>query len=143
MTKRSRFVAICLAVAALSFAVSCSGNEKPSTTHTPPPGLPPGGPPAWPHVFQGSATVAGEPIAAGVSIFARLGSARSLVAETLEGRYLNIIVGPTVVEDLDSKITFYLGHPDGPTVKAKETFEFKSRSEITNFNLDLSFPKLP
>ena len=72
-----------------------------------------------------------------------MGSGRSQVAETLEGRYLNIIVGPTTVEDLDSKITFHLGDPDGEDVQAKETFDFESLPQMTNNELDLSFPRLP
>ena len=110
---------------------------------TPMPGLPPGGPPAWPYVFQGGATVGGRPIPAGTPIFARLGSARSQVAETFEGRYLNIIVGPSAVEDIDSRITFHLGDPNGASVQAKETFDFEPLPEIANFELDLSFSRLP
>ena len=107
------------------------------------PGLPPGGPPAWPYIFQGSATVDGNPAPAGIPVFARIGSSRSLVAETLEGRYLNIIVGPTTVEDLGHSITFHLGDPDGTSIQARETFDFEPPPQITNFGLDLSSPRLP
>ncbi len=128
---------------ALVLATGCGGGEEPTVGHTPPPGLPPGGPPAWPHVFAGNATVDGDPIPAGIPVFARLGSARSQVAETLEGRYMNIIVGPSVLKDLEHEITFHLGDPDGPDVQAKETYEFESLAEIARFELDLSFPRLP
>jgi len=132
-----------LAVLALALVGACGGGEEPTTVHTPPPGLPPGGPPAWPYIFRGNATVAGNPVPAGIAIFARLGSARSPVAETQEGSYLNIILGPATVEDMDSKITFHLGDPDGGSVQAKETFDFEPLAEIANFELDLSFPRLP
>ena len=143
MTRGLAVKLIGLALLILALAAACGGKEGPAATHTPPPGLPPGGPPAWPYIFRGDATVAGKPIPAGIPIFARMGSSRSQVAETLEGRYLNIIVGPTTVEDLDRKITFHLGDPDGADVQAKETFDFESLSQITNFELDLSFPRLP
>ena len=161
MTRGSAVKLIGLALLVLALAAACGGNEGPAPTPTPtatatatatpaptatptlPPGVPPGGPPAWPYIFRGHATVAGNPIPAGTPIFARLGSARSPVAETMEGRYLNIIVGPTNVEDLDSKITFHLGDPDGVSVPAKETLNLDSRSQITTFELDLSFPRLP
>jgi len=143
LTRRQAVKLIGLALLVLALAAACGGKEGPAATHTPPPGLPPGGPPAWPYIFRGNATVAGNPIPAGVPIFARIGSSRSPVAETLEGRYLNIIVGPTTVEDLDSKITFHLGDPDGVGVQAKETFDFESLPQMTNFEFDLSFPRLP
>ena len=142
--RRGRAAALIgLAALTLALTAACGGNAEPTAVPTPMPGLPPGGPPAWPYIFRGNATVAGDPIPAGTPVFARMGSARSLVAETLEGRYLNIIVGPATVEDMDSEITFHLGDPDGPSVQAKETFDFEPLPEIANFELDLSFPRLP
>ena len=143
MTRGLAVKLIGLALLVLALATACGGKEGPAATHTPPPGLPPGGPPAWPYIFRGNATVAGSPIPAGTPIFARMGTARSQVAETLEGRYLNVIVGPSTVEDMVSKITFHLGDPEGASVQAKETFDFKPLAEIANFQLDLSFRRLP
>jgi len=142
LSRRSA-AAIGLAALVIALVAACGGSKEATAVPTPMPGLPPGGPPAWPYVFQGDAAVGGRPVPAGTPIFARLGSARSQVAATFEGRYLNIIVGPAAVEDMGRKITFHLGSPDGTSVQAKETFDFEPLPEITNFEFDLSFPRLP
>ncbi|MBM3956657.1 MAG: hypothetical protein FJ313_01220 [Gemmatimonadetes bacterium] len=142
LNPRALVLLVALPAAVLALAAACGG-RPPEVEYTPPAGLPPGGPPGWPYVFSGGATAAGQSVPAGTPIFARIGSSRSLVAATLDGRYLNVVVGPTVREDLGHRITFHLGDPEGASVQAKETFAYELLSEIASFEMDLTFPRLP
>jgi hypothetical protein len=101
------------------------------------------GPPSFPYIFAGKYTVAGKPGPAGQKIYARIGGARSPVANTLDGRYNNVIIGPAFAEDQNGDIAFYLGDPDGPSVKANETYKFNVISQPLNVDLDLNFASLP
>ena len=134
---------VCLALsAAVLLAAACGGGEPPQPTIQPM-SLPPGGPVAWPYIFSGNVTAAGRPAPAGVPIFARLGSGRSPVAETLNGRYLNIVVGPVSEQDLQQSITFHLGNPDGPSIESAQSVIFEAPPGPESRVVDLSFPRLP
>ena len=143
-----RFTALALLSALLLAAVACDGSKAPTPTPVPTvagtatPTIP-SGPPAFPFVFAGKFTVAGKPGPAGQKIFARIGGARSPVAETDDGTYRNIIIGPSRPEDQKGDIAFFLGDPDGKTVKAAETYTFRLVAQPTTLELDLSFPSLP
>lgn len=137
--KRVAFL-LMLALAAVATA-SCGDNG----------GVDPGptlaGPfPSFPYAFSGNFTVNGEPGPAGTLVFARMGDTHAdPAAAPSEGSYNNIVIGPSHerAADMEQPIKFYLGTPDGPSVEAEETFEFKVVSTVTNVELDLTFPRLP
>ena len=139
---RTRLTALALAMlllAALAFA-GCNKDKTPTPVPTATP-IP--APPAFPLIFAGSLTVNGHPGPAGVKIFAQIGAARSLVADTYEGGYRNIILGPSDPANQKGDIHFFLGEPGGKTVEAKQTYPFKMVSQPENVTLDLEFPALP
>jgi hypothetical protein len=137
-----------LAVLTLFMAAAMSGcrtadaRPTPSPTSVPATGTPLV-PPAFPFIFAGDYFVGGQPGPAGQKIFARVGGTRSSVAETFDGTYRNVIIGPSAPEDQRGLVSFYLGDPDGTPVKADETYEFTLVAQPLNVQLDLHFPVLP
>ena len=130
-----------LLVVAILSLTACGGVESEPTAE--PAKLPPGGPVSWPYIFSGLATVEGNPVPAGIPIFARLGTARSPVTKTLEGNYLNVVIGPQTEEDINAHISFHLGSPDGDSVKSEQSVKFKIPAGPENHKLDLDFARLP
>ncbi len=140
--------ALVLLAASLLAAVGCGGAGTPKPTAVVIPrdtatAIPPASPPAFPLIFAGTFTVAGKSGQAGLKIFARIGGTRSAAAETFDGTYRNIIIGPSRPEDQKGDIAFFLGDPDGKTVQAAETYTFRMVGQPTTLVLDLSFPSLP
>ena len=136
--RKAIVVLICAAAVFLLALPACGG--KPEATPTPQ-AIP--APPAFPFIFSGKFTVDGRPGPAGVKIFARIGTAKSPLAETIEGRYRNVILGPADPVNQRGAIAFFLGDPDGKTVQAKETYAFRLVGQPTNVELELTFPGLP
>ena len=130
-----------LLIVAIFTLAACGGVESEPTAV--PVKLPPDGPVSWPYIFSGLATVQGEPVPVGIPIFARLGTARSPVTKTLEGNYLNVVVGPLTEEDMNAHISFYLGSPDGDSVESEQSVKFKMPAGPENHRLDLNFARLP
>ena len=105
--------------------------------------LPPDGPPSFPYIFQGGFTIDGESGPAGLTMYARIGRAKSPLIDTGTGAYRNIIIGPLSEEDLDAEVEFYLGTPEQSGVKADQVFRFERVSGPKTFECELSFPRLP
>ena len=102
------------------------------------------GPPPSPIIFAGKFTVAGEPGPADQTIYAEFIHGGSGNSTTLEGEYVQLILGPVSVDDIEhGVIGFYLGTRDGDHVKADQTWEWSAVAQPTNQVLDLSFPHLP
>ena len=105
------------------------------------------GPPLAPMIFEGKFMVAGERGPADQTIYAEFIHGGSPNSKTLEGEYLQVILGPVSVDDLEhGVISFYLGTRDGDHVKADQTWTWNRAirpSNPTNQVLDLSFPRLP
>ena len=134
-----------IAVVMLAAILGCSSdNEAEATPYdredfTPVPGVP-----ELPMIFAGDFTVAGEPGPADQTIYAEFIHGGSPDSTTLEGKYVQVILGPVSVADLSSGvINFYLGTREGDHVKAEQTWEWESVDQPTNQVLDLSFPRLP
>ena len=105
--------------------------------------LPPGGPPSFPYIFHGNFEVDGEPGPAGVTMFARIGLAKSPTIATGAGTYRNIIIGPITPDDVDAELEIFLGEPGQSNVKADQSFKFTKVNVPNTFECDLSFPRLP
>ena len=102
------------------------------------------GPPPLPMIFNGKFTVAGEPGPADQTIYAEFIHGGSLRSTTLDGEYVQVILGPVSVDDLDlGVINFYLGTRAGDHVKADQTWTWSPVNQPTNQVLDLSFPRFP
>ena len=143
-----RLAAVALLPALVLAFVACGGDKAPTATPVPtaastPAATVPSGPPAFPFIFAGKFTVAGQPGPAGLKIFARIGGTRSSVAETFAGTYRNIILGPSNPNDQKGDIAFFLGDPNGVTVQAAQTYTFRMVGQPTTLELDLTFASLP
>jgi hypothetical protein len=102
------------------------------------------GPPLFPIIFEGNYTVDGEPGPADQTIYAEFIHGGSPRSTTYEGSYVQVILGPVSVDDIEHGIiSFYLGTRDGDHVKAAETWDWEEVGSPTNQVLDLSFPRLP
>ena len=134
------------------FLIACSSDSE--TTPTPPAASEPGvitaipdfggGPPTWPQLYSGNATAAGQPVPAGFTVIARVGSYESQPIITLDGRYLALTVAPFDEELWGGAITFYLLAPGGAEVQAEETETFQQRNQPSVDNtFPLKFPRLP
>lgn len=117
--------------------ISCSENNEPLKLDD---SL---APPNFPYVFMGSAYVNGEPIKEGTVIRASFGKSISNPADTLEGRYMNLIVVPKDEEDISEKIFFEIVDTAGNTSKSKEEYEIEILKEPSIVNLVLNFSKYP
>lgn len=141
--QHARFLLFVALVVVSSFAVSCGGDPEPDPTATGSPVLPV----SFPYIFSGNFTIAGEPGPQGVPLFARLGNCATCRGpfnnSIREGEYTNVSISPQKVEDIGKEITFHLGHPDGPTVQAEETYVFTVPSQPQLLELDLTFPRMP
>ena len=100
-------------------------------------------PPAFPYVFMGSAYVNGEPIKEGTVIRASFGKSISNPADTLNGRYMNLIVVPENEEDVSEKIFFEIVDASGNTSKSREEYKIEVLKEPSIVNLVLNFTKYP
>lgn len=100
-------------------------------------------PPAFPYVFMGNAYVNGAPIKEGTVIRAVFGDSFSGPADTLEGKYMNLIVVPNDNNDASQKITFEIINSAGATSKAKEDHKYEILNEPSIVNLVLNFSKYP
>jgi len=102
------------------------------------------GPPPLPMIFEGKFTVAGEPGPANQTIYAEFIHGGSGNSRTLEGEYVQVILGPVSVDDIEhGVISFYLGTREGDHVKADQTWDWIGVDTPTNQILDLSFPRFP
>lgn len=102
------------------------------------------GPPPLPLIFEGKFTVAGEPGPADQTIYAEFIHGGSPRSTTLEGEYIQVILGPVSVDDIElGVISFYLGTRVGDHVKADQTWTWSQVNHPTNQVLDLSFPRFP
>lgn len=131
-------------VIALIAAAGCSSTEPEPTPYDRDIFTPIAGPPPFPIIFEGKFTVDGKPGPADQMIYAEFIHGGSPSTSTSEGEYMQVILGPVSIDDLDhGVITFYLGTRDGDHVKADETWEWSAAGSPTNQDLDLSFPRLP
>jgi len=103
----------------------------------------PNAPPEFPHVFMGNAFVDGYPIKEGIVIYAKFGNSQSEIVETLNGRYLNVLVAPKNTSETKGLVTFYLESIDGNTEKATETFQLKKAREPIIVTMELNFSSYP
>jgi hypothetical protein len=102
------------------------------------------GPPQLPIIFNGKYTVDGEAGPADQTIYAEFVHGGSPSSTTVEGRYIQVILSPVSIDDLDSGvISFYLGTREGDHVRADETWTWNEVNQPTNQVLDLSFPRFP
>lgn len=102
------------------------------------------GPPPPPVIFNGKFTVAGDPGPADQTIYAEFIHGGSPRSTTFKGEYVQVILGPVSVDDLDhGVISFYLGTRAGDHVKADQTWTWSPVNQPTNQVLDLSFPRMP
>ena len=98
--------------------------------------------PPFPIVYSGRAFIGGEPAPNGTMITGRIGSAESRPVEVRNGRYLLLVVDPSLEFDHSEDvaglvITFFA---DG--VRAVET-EIYLEGTFIEKELDLHFPELP
>ena len=134
-------IAAVLITAVLGCSQESGGEPTPYDREdfTPIPGVP-----QLPLIFEGNFTVAGEPGPADQTIYAEFIHGGSPDSTTLEGKYIQVILGPVSVDDLNSGvINFYLGTREGDHVKADQTWQWSKVNQPTNLVLDLSFPRLP
>lgn len=146
MTKQKLFLRFGLAaIVVMAFAIAgCSTSEVEPTPYDRENFTPIAGPPRFPMIFEGKFTVDGKPGPADATIYAEFIHGGSPISTTFEGEYVQVILGPVSVDDLEhGVISFYLGTRDGAHVKAKETWEWDDVGKPTNQVLDLSFPRLP
>ena len=101
------------------------------------------GPPAFPHVFMGNAYVDGKPIKEGLIIYAEFGKSKSEIVETLNGRYLNVLVAPVRSSELTEMVNFYIENSDGDKEKAIENFRLSKVNEPYVVNMTLNFKRYP
>ncbi|MBG82274.1 MAG: hypothetical protein CL791_03070 [Chloroflexi bacterium] len=102
------------------------------------------GPPTFPMIFDGKFTVDGKPGPSEQTIYAEFIHGGSPLSRTLEGEYIQVILSPVSVDDLEhGEISFYLGTRDGDHVKAKETWQWDTTNKPINQTLNLTFPRLP
>tara|TARA_B100000427_G_scaffold178809_2_gene148784 strand:+ start:2360 stop:2848 length:489 start_codon:yes stop_codon:yes gene_type:complete len=113
------------------------------------------GPPPMPMIFEGNFTVCKskilffclsyEPGPENIDIFGEIVHGGSLIAKTLPGKYMHVILSPVSIDDEQkSEVNFYLGKKDGDNVKANESWKFSEKfSSPTTIYLDLSFDRLP
>ena len=101
------------------------------------------GPPAFPHVFMGNAYVDGKPIKEGLIIYAEFGKSKSEIVETLNGRYLNVLVAPVRSSELTEIVNFYIENSDGDKEKAIENFRLSKVNEPYVVNMTLNFKRYP
>lgn len=86
----------------------------PTPTSTPPPG---GSIPAFPMVFSGSATVAGNPIPDCTFLYAMIGEAVSGLAPIIDGKFTGLAIGALNESENGRPVTFHLSED----VVAEET----------------------
>ena len=104
--------------------ISCGTTEVMETM----PPSPEEGPPAFPYVFMGDASVDDKAIREGTIILAKFGKSKSKAVATLSGRYMNVLVAPYSLKEAEllakekAVITFHLQSSSGNTVESKETF---------------------
>ena len=136
----ARVILLTVALAAVFMLGACKSDPEP--TATPQPSL--SAPITFPYVFSGNFTVDGEPGPADVPMFARIGEARGPFNDSVRvGEYINVSITPIDEADYGKEITFHLGHPDGPTVQAEETYVFIESNQPLFLQLDLTFPRMP
>ncbi len=129
--------------------IGCTNNDVESTPVEPTPYdredfTPLDGPPPFPIIFSGKFTVNSEPGPANQTIYAEFIHGGSPPSRTLEGEYMQVILGPVSTDDVaHGIISFYLGSRDGDHVKAKETWKWDQVNLPTNQSLDLTFSRLP
>lgn len=140
-TRIRLILTIALVVVAATLGCSADGEPTPydRDDFTPVPG-----PPPLPMIFEGKFTVAGEPGPADQTIYAEFVHGGSPRSTTLEGEYIQVILGPVSVDDINlGVISFYLGTRAGDHVKADQTWTWSQVNQPTNQVLDLSFPRFP
>ncbi len=142
-TKRATVLLASMSV--LMFAIiGCTNNHVEPTPYDREDFTPLDGPPPFPIIFGGKFTVDGKPGPADQIIYAEFIHGGSPPSRTLEGEYLQVILGPVSAADIEHGIiSFYLGERDGDHVKAKETWEWDQVNLPTNQSLDLTFSRLP
>ncbi len=124
--------------------VGCTSTEIEATPYDREDFTPVAGPPPFPIIFEGKFTVDGEPGPAGQTIYAEFIHGGSPRSTTFEGEYVQVILGPVSMADLEyGIINFYLGTRAGDNVKAEETWNWNGVEKPTNQILDLTFPRLP
>ena len=133
-----------LLVAAL-IIISCGTTEVMETM----PPSPEEGPPAFPYVFMGDASVDDKPIREGTIILAKFGKSKSKPVTTLSGRYMNVLVAPHSLKEAEllakekAVVTFHLQSTSGNTIESKETFIMKKLDAPEIVTLDLHFNSYP
>lgn len=132
-----------IALVMVAATLGCSADGEP-TPYDREDFTPIAGPPPLPMIFEGKFTVAGEPGPADQTIYAEFVHGGSPRSTTLEGEYIQVILGPVSVDDIDlGVISFYLGTRAGDHVKADQTWTWSQVNQPTNQVLDLSFPRFP
>tara|TARA_B100001179_G_C18446640_1_gene341173 strand:- start:331 stop:684 length:354 start_codon:yes stop_codon:yes gene_type:complete len=107
------------------------------------------GPPAFPYVFMGDASVDDKPIREGTIILAKFGKSKSKPVTTLSGRYMNVLVAPHSLKEAEllakekAVVTFHLQSTSGNTIESKETFIMKKLDAPEIVTLDLHFNSYP
>tara|TARA_B100001105_G_scaffold45856_1_gene33935 strand:+ start:1541 stop:1966 length:426 start_codon:yes stop_codon:yes gene_type:complete len=125
--------------------ISCGTTEVMETM----PPSPEEGPPAFPYVFMGDASVDDKPIREGTIILAKFGKSKSKAVATLSGRYMNVLVAPYSLKEAEllakekAVITFHLQSSSGNTVESKETFIMKKLDSPEIVTMDLHFNSYP
>ena len=124
--------------------IGCTNNDVEPTPYDREDFTPLDGPPPFPIIFAGKFTVDGKPGPADQTIYAEFIHGGSPPSRTLEGEYMQVILGPVSAIDLEHGIiSFYLGSRDGDHVKAKETWNWDQVKMPTNQALNLTFSRLP
>ena len=100
-------------------------------------GLPP-----FPAIYSGDVFVAGELALDGVEIYARISDYRTDAVVTKNGRYSNLVVGPTDNTYLNQEITFHVESPI-EVETAAETAIFLRFGTPHVETLNLHFNKMP
>ena len=141
---KTRFRLILIIAVVMTVAiVNCSTDAEP-TPYNRDDFTPIAGPPPLPMIFNGKFTVAGAPGPANQTIYAEFIHGGSTYFTTLDGEYVQLILGPVSVDDIEhGVIGFYLGTREGDHVKADQTWTWSPVSRPTNQVLDLSFPRFP
>ena len=84
---------------------------------TPPPS---GAIPAFPMIFKGTATVAGNPIPDCTFLYARIEETVSRLVPVVDGDFNGLAIGALIAPDADARVTFHLSED----VLASETYEY-------------------